>query len=736
LKQRIASVPSFLIRHRIVVWVIFLALTLLSIMQLPKLQVNNDIEIWVGKSGEEYNAYNEFTDQFGHDETIILMLHSDSLFTTPLLGLNYRLTDSLAAVNGVRSVISLASVVVPTQSLMGTEMVPLIPKTTGRPAKIQERVLRYSMFRDHLVSSDGKTTALTIVLDSVAEMEQVYDLVQDVAHRVIRDEVEHLFFGIVPMKAEINRLSTTESATYMIVAVVVMLLLNYLFFRRIRLAIVPIVIALITITWTLALMAVAGITINIVMSAMPLILLVVSIAFAIHFLSAMVRVSADGLLLKEAVAEVFKRTFRNCLFSAVTTAIALAVFVTSGITPLIHFGIFASAGVMIAFVITFVMLPVLYGSVSFKYRTTANIQSLDRRFSVLSRWIYGNKKWIYIGSMVMLILSLAGISRLGVNTDQETYLKKSNPVRINNQRVGEWFGGIIPMELLFHVHEGIFADPGLYMKRFQEVEEVLSRIPEIKSWQSPMMMLEDIRADHPFFDPGMIDSSMVKGNEMLSNFISDDGKSIRITIKTAWMSDNEILALMEKIEQEMELLFQDSGVNSYFTGAMPIFALMGKRLVDSQVRSVLFAFVLIFLAFLMLYGDIRWALLALIPNVLPVAGTLGLMGFLNIPIDVATVLITAVSFGIAIDDTIHFTGTFRAALPGLSRFQAVERTFFRVGSPLVATSTLLICGFLMLAMSSYRPIIFLGVFISLNIFLALFYDLILLPAILMFQKEK
>lgn len=705
-------------------------------MQLPKLRVNNDLEIWVGKSGEEYNAYREFTDQFGHDETIVLMLHSDSLFTTPLLGLNYRLTDSLAVVRGVRSVISMASIEIPSQSVMGTDMVPLIPKVTGRPEKIRDRVMRYRFFQNHLISSDGKTTTLTIILDSLSDMEQVYKDVQVVAARVISGETQYLFFGIVPMKAEINRLSTTESATYMIVAVVVMLLLNYLFFRRIRLAIMPIVIALITIIWTLALMSLTGVTINIVMSAMPLILLVVSVAFAIHFISAMVRVSSEGLLLKDAVAEVFKRTFRNCLFSAITTAIALAVFVSSGITPLIHFGIFASAGVLIAFLITFVMLPVLYGSVSFRCRPAVKMQTMDVRFAKLSRWISGSRKWIYAGSLMLLILSLAGIFRLGVNTDQETYLKKSNPVRINNQRVGEWFGGIIPMELLFHVDEGIFADPVLYMKRFRDVEEALSRIPEIKSWQSPLMMLEDIKADHPLFDPGLIDSSMLAGNDLLSNFISGDGKSVRITIKTAWMSDNEILVLMDKIEREMDSLFQDVGVSSQFTGAMPVFALMGKRLVDSQVRSVVFAFLLIFLAFLMLYRDIRWAILALVPNVLPVAGTLGIMGFLNIPIDVATVLITAVSFGIAIDDTIHFTSTFRETLPGFTRQQAVERTFFRVGKPLVATSTLLICGFLMLAMSSYRPIVFLGVFISLNIFLALFYDLVLLPAILMFEKGR
>jgi hypothetical protein len=125
----------------------------------------------------------------------------------------------------------------------------------------------------------------------------------------------------------------------------------------------------------------------------------------------------------------------------------------------------------------------------------------------------------------------------------------------------------------------------------------------------------------------------------------------------------------------------------------------------------------------------------LIPNIIPVAATLGIMGFLKIPLDVATVLIASVSFGIAVDDTIHFVCTNKEFMLENDIYKSIDKTFSSIGKALIATSLLLVAGFIIMIFSSYRPLAFMGVFISVNVLLALICDLIVLPAILLYGKK-
>jgi uncharacterized protein len=721
--------------HRTLVPMVLVLITLLSLWQIRHLEVNNDLEIWIGSSGEEYQVYQNFIHNFGHDETIILVLRTDSLFTREMLELNRTLTDTLQTIAGIERVLSLASVSIPIITPTGQHEIPLIPKTVSDPERVRKRVFKYESFQDYLISADGKTTTFTLILDSLQGVEEILAAALDISVSMVQGRAELIPFGIVPMKAEINRLSTTESSVFLLIAIVVMILLNRVIFGRIREALLPVAIAVITILWTLALMATLGVTLNILLSSMPLILLVLSIALVVHFISAMHQQARDDCHGPEALNQVFRKIFRNCLFSALTTAAALGVFAFSAITPLRHFGIFASIGVLIAFGITFTLLPLIYAKSPIHPKKSRKSHWLNKRYHRLNSLVQNHASKILLFSLLLLGISISGITRLKYNTDQETYLKEHHPVRVNNQKVGDWFDGYVPMELVFQLRESFFTKPNQHLELFEEVETLLDSIPEIRSWQSPLQLFHDFMLDNKsFFNVSFIDSTILDQHPMLSRFLSADGRMLRITIKTRWMSDNEILALMHRVQAEMDVVFQQGEADFYFTGAMPIFALMGKRLVDSQIISIAGAFLLIMGAFLLLYRNLGWGLLCLIPNLLPVAGTLGLMGFLNIPVDVVTVLITAVSFGIAIDDTIHFVSHYRDALQSGDPSTAILSAYRQVAKPLIITTLLLICGFLMLVFSSYKPLVFLGVFISLNMLLALVYDLVVLPAVMHWRE--
>ncbi|HRZ42958.1 MAG TPA: MMPL family transporter [Bacteroidales bacterium] len=726
----------FLLKHKTLVIIVFALITAVSLWQMTKLRVNNELDIWIGRNGAEYDVYQEYIKQFGLDESIILLIRSDSIFTTRFLQGLRGFTDSLQTIPGVSEVTALTTVAIPVQSLAGVYEVPLVPDPPLNPEKVRLKAMKYRSLKDHLVSADGKTTAIEIQLHSTQQMDSVLKAVETLAERNRKGLGSIVPFGIVPVKSEINRLSTSEAALFFSLAILIMLTLTWLFFRRFLLALIPVAIALVTIVWVLGLMASCGVTLNILLSSMPLILLVISIAYSIHYISAASVLQNQTTDRRELAVSAFSAIFRNSLFSALTTMVAMLVFTITAITPLRHFGLFAGIGVALAFIITFSILPIVYAVWKMPVIPENHSMAWTRLFGRLDRFTRQYRVFVFVACALLLVFAVFGISRLEVNTDQKTYLKRNNPLRIQTEQAEQWMSGIVPVELIIHLDAGLFSDFQHYNEEFRKIEEILGTNPDVQSWQSYRLLLDDFFPEEgALFSSFSLTPEMVQDNMALQRFISCDGKTVRITVKTGWKSDNQILEFVRNLEEQVHEVMATDQVSVQCTGAMPVFAMMGKRLVRSQILSIFGAFVLIFILFVFIYKNAGWSLLAMIPNVLPVAITLGVMGFLHISVDVATVLITSVSFGIAVDDTIHFTNTFRNLRRSLPAAEAVTRSFHHIGRPLVITSLLLMAGFLVLAFSDYRPLIFLGVFISLNLLLALLFDLILVP-VLLHSREK
>jgi uncharacterized protein len=738
LKIKLENIARFIIRNRIYILILIFIITAVSLTQLRKLRVFNDLTIWIDRSSDEYSKYKELIRDFGNDESIILLYHSDSLSTNSHLKLNYQITDSLKAIKGVKNVISLATIKIPSSSVAGPAMVPLLPKATNHPEIIKNRILSYKTYVDFIISNDFKTTSFTIISDSSSVRSDVLARVKVIAGNMSGSNGEFIIYGIVPLKEELFKLSGVESKTFLLITIFLLLLFNYMLFRKLKESFLPLFIALLSICWTLGLMSAFSISLNVVISVLPLILLVISIANTIHFISGQM-VAYEKLNNKtEAVVHNFCNIFVKCFYSSFTTAIALFAFTITSIIPLKHFGLFAAIGVMLSFILTFVLLPVIYSYVELKPgKSVFNSRVVLKNFNY-AEIIKAHRKGIYLISLVIFILSVIGITKLRVSTDQVTYFKKNHPVRIASRKAEKWFSGVIPFELVFNLDTSIYKSPETYFPQLFRFEERLAELPEIKSWQSIITILDDygMIRNKSLSLPGGTRQVSDRSASLLSHFVSEDGKSLRTTLKTSWINDKEEIALISKIDTLLKEVFRGSGVKFHFTGSVPVFAHLSSRLVNSQVRSFIFTFIFIFCIFFILYKKIRIALLCLIPNILPVACTIGLMGFLKIPLDVATVLIASVSFGMAVDDTIHFVSTYNEYLQGNDKITAINNTFSAIGKPIVATSLLLIGGFIVMVISSYRPIAFMGVFISVNVLFALLYDVILLPSLLLFKRHQ
>ena len=736
MKLRPDHIATAIMRHRLVILAVIGVLTVCSILQVRKLGVYNELDIWVDASSDQYVNYRHFFDHFGQDESIIVLFRSDSLSTNRHLQLNYQFTDSLRAIAGVKDVVSLASIHIPSGVPVGPASVPLLPRSVSNPERIKDRIMHYRTIQDFLYSADFKTTSFTVFPETSSDSGEMIEQIQSLATRYLDALGAHVIIGVAPLKESLNALSIRESRRFLMVSGLIILIVSFVFFRRIREASLPLFIALITICWTLALMALAGIQFNVVMSVMPLVLLVIVIANAIHFITGQQAASAVCADKQEAVVRNFSNKFYKCLYSSLTTAVAFLSFTLSSLMPLKYFGVFSATGVMLSFVLCFLLLAIVYSylPVAPKYNIL-NFESVLKR-GWLSGFALRHKMTILALSVMIFLVSVVGITRIQVNTDQVSYYKKEHPIRLATEQAQQWMSGIVPFELVFKLDTSIFESCDAFLSNMRHFELALAEVQAVKSIQSLATLLDDFGSargggsmQSMLLQPSMIEKTG------LSYFVSSDGMNVRTTIRTPWMREKEILVLLQQMEQIIEETLQSSGTQYYFTGAAVVFARMGNRLVKSQVKSFSFTFLVIFALFFMLHRKLRIALLCLLPNILPVAATLGLMGWLKIPLDVSTVLIASVSFGIAVDDTIHFVGTYMDGRKTLDLPTSVDRAFGAVGKPLVITTLLFVGGFLVMVFSSYRPLVFLGVFTSVNIVLALVSDLLVLPAMLMIGRR-
>jgi uncharacterized protein len=735
LNKNIGHIAVAIIRFRVYILIVLAVVTIACASQIRKLVLYNELDIWIDPESEAYTYYIQFVEDFGMDESIVVLYHSDSLSTNAHALLNYQLTDSLRRIPGVRNVFSLAGIQVPSGMLIGPQSVPLLPKHTSRPENIRIKVLQYRTYHDFLISKDFKTTSFIVIPDSSAINREVLEDVVAMAGKYLTEQGEFVMYGFIPLKEALNQLSGIQTKRFLLASALIILLLSYAFFRSIREAALPLCIAVITICWTLGLMTVTGASFNVVISAMPLILLVVGVANAIHFISGQLAVSKTNKNNREAVVRNFTDKFKKCFFSSLTTATALLSFTLSSLVPLKNFGLFAAFGVMISFVLCFLLLPIIYFYYDIDPGKRRPASDLFFRHLHLSSFLMKHKWVVYIISMVILIVSALGITRLHVNTDQITYFRKHHPIRMATEKAREWFSGVVPFELIFQLDTSIYESSASLLKNMLILDDRLDKFPEVKSMQSLPTLLEDYGmsgtrevAMTRFLQPHIVESTG------LSYFISADGTLIRTTLRTEWINDTEAIELIGRLGATIGSVFDTTGVKWYFTGSAPIFAYMGNNLVKSQVRSFIFTFVVILCLFLLLFKNIRIALICMIPNILPVAATLGMMGYLNISLDVTTVLIAAVSFGIAVDDTIHFVSTYLEFRRENSKCTSVDRAMLSVGRPLIITTMLFAGGFIIMVFSGYRPLVFFGVFVTANILLALVFDLIVLPAILLYRK--
>jgi len=686
-------------KYRFALAVLVLLVTVLAARELSSLGVSNSLEVWYPDDDPELINYRHFQETYGSDEIVVVAVRGAIQFASDEgLYVVADLTDRLLDIDGVATVTSLVTV----------------PNSLAAA-------------RGRLLSADGLTTALVVQTIVGSDLEaRRHQLLLDIRAAVDEFGLESYLGGYGVVFDGLNEASTTGAGKLIISAHLVMVVLLFVFFRRIQPVLLTLLAVGIASSWTMGLYAWSGNQLNMVTMVLPTLVLVIGIADCMHVLRSVAAQDRD-LEQQQRVVDGLGSVIGPCFLMTITTAAGFLGLTTSGLPVVQQLGWFGAVGMLAAFITAMVIITVGLSWPSFEPARQSS--RLDNVAVAIAAAAKARPRSTVAVFLLLGFVAVYGISQLNSDTDSIGYMKKSHVVRHDSDFIEAEIGPYVPIEFTVTARGELFTGENL---------------DAIWEWQGHVLELEEIGWSWSLisaFDiaPGMTPSAtgidslqarlerMRRFSPVTARAMIAGDKELRISFGAPIMSARSVQSLIQRIVNEAAL---PDSLELRPAGYSPLYTRIVDEIVTSQIRGFASAIVLIVLLIGIAMRSWRRILLALPANAVPVGLTLGLMGLTGIPLDVASATIASVILGLVVDDTVHLLRPYPSA--GIA--QSLDMATTRAGGTLVMTSLVLAGGFLVLGLAEIRSIAWFGVLTSFAVIVAILTDLTLLPALARLKK--
>jgi len=793
-------------------------LTAISAWYVQDFKLDISADSLVLENDKDLQYYRSINARYGSDDYLIITYTPKiDLFDRQVLGDIALLKNSLVGVGRVESVISILDVPLiasPAITLRELQQHTRLLGDADTDLDLAQKELRESpLYRNRLVGEDGKTTALQVNFkrdqtyidlrdrrDALREKQLGTELTSielvrlealsrkfkryssalvaqealDIATiRKIIDKhrgMAEIHLGGVPMiVTDMMDFVSHDLRVFSLAVIGILVGILAIIFGRLRWTVLPLLIASIASVMTVGLLGFFEWRITVVSSNFLALLLIFALSLSIHLIVRyrelqVLKPQADQLTL---VKETVRSKAIPCLYTVVTTMVAFGSLVVSGIRPVIDFGWIMVIGLILAFILTFTLFPVILmlmkpGHLSQSRDLTGVITGFFADLNVR----FGST--ILIFTLVVMILAGIGISRLSVENRFIDYFKESTEIFQGMSLIDQKLGGTTPLNVIvdapadflveddngFEVleededfeldGEAGFSANSYWFNSYQldtinTIHEYLEALPEtgkVLSLATSLGVLEQLNEGEVMDDFFM--SILYKRlpedikNAMISPYLSEDGHQLRFSVRV-FESDVGLKrqALLEKIQTDLTRQLGLAEEQVHLTGMLVLFNNMLQSLYRSQILTLGVVFLAIFLMFTLLFRSLKLALIAIVPNLVAGVSVLGLMGGVGIPLDMMTITITAISVGIAVDNTIHYMHRFRDELwKDWDYPSALRRSHGSIGRAMYYTTITITIGFSILALSDFVPTVYFGVLTAFAMLTALLADLTVLPILL------
>ena len=698
----------------------------------------------------EYRAVSE---EFGRDDNVIALLleHPDLLSMEHLTRID-SLTQALKSMNHVTDVESLTEA----RGLANREDNLVVESVwePGEPAPSLDSLLDNPFLKDILISRDGSASAIYITIDAEADPFRIRGEVIESMRSILEPYMGMYDVGITGIpyfRNEYVNMLNHEIFFYITLSTFLVMMLLAGLFQSVRGVVLPLGIVWLTILFTLAIMVLSGGYFEILSSTIAPILLCVGISDSVHILSKYNDGRLGGLSRRSAMKDTVMVMGRATFLTSITTFIGFATLLTSSVVPIQRFGLYTAIGVMVAYVVTMFAIPAALPF--FKDKNPKDMSGhavhvfMGRQLMRLNDWIESHHKAIVIGTFALTVLIGFGAVNLKVNSFIFDDVGPESVLMQDSDRFSEKLSPPFPLELVLNTE----TDNGIlqpdYIQRLMAFEAFLDSIPEMARSTSITTLLREthrvMQPDAPLealFQPDaapLIAQYMLllemADPDLLPAFTDFTYTKVRIAAQVEDAGSYRVNGIRRDIRLYLKENFPESRLQQ--SGTSILVSDLTGNMVRSLTSSILLA--VLFIGFIMawMFRNVKLIAISLIPNLVPLFVTAGVMGYFGIDLKPSTAVIFTIAFGIAVDDTIHFLARLRLeSWKDQDLRTAIRITTEKTGRAILLTSVILLTGFGTLMTSDFTSTVWMGSLVSLTIFVALLADIVFLPALLYWMK--
>jgi len=773
-------------RWRWVVLLLMLSFAAGLASQMPNLTTATSNESFLHADDPILLAYNDFRDQFGRDELIIIAIQPPDVFDLKFLKKLKALHEDIEAkvphVNEITSLVNARNTRGDGDQLIVEDLLEKWPRKKDELMTLKKRVMSNPLYINRLISEDGGFTTIVIQTNSFSEEGNDLDVtsgfddaekpskdrqkdgpvfltekenaavvmsVSKIVNRYQADDFR-LYLAGSPVVTTLTRISMKKDMMlFIILAVFTIGLCLFLMFRRFTGVALPLLIVMLTLISTMGLMALTGVPVTTVTMVLPSFILAVGIGDSVHVLALFYRYLGMTGKKKDSIIHAMGHSGLAIAMTSLTTAAGLASFSTAEIASVANLGIFAGAGVILALIYTTILIPALLAIIPIKAKSRPkdNRSLLDRLLDRVTDFSTGHPRAIAAVSAVLILFSLVVATRLNFSHDVLKWQPEKSPVRIATQKINDELKGSVTLEVILDTgRENGLYDP-VILKKLDRLAREIEGIDQGDLFVGMASSVADIlkeihqalNENRPEFysipdNPKLIPQEFLlfenSGSDDLEDVIDSRFQLARFTIKVPWLDALKYAPFMKDIDARFRAAFgQDADIT--ITGLMTLFGHTLTAAIHSMGKSYLIAAGVITIMMILLIGNLRIGLISMLPNLAPIIVTMGIMGLFGLPLDMFTMLIGSIAIGMVVDDTVHFMHNFRRYFNETGDVtEAARQTLHTAGRAMLVTSVVLSIGFFVLMFASMNNVFYFGMLTGITIFLALSADFLLAPALM------
>ena len=706
-----------LLKARIASLVLVAIITALAFLQLEKLRIDNANETFFPSGDVFKQRLDSFKATFGNDDFVFILIEVEDAFAPATLNRVAELADKLELeVPHLLELTWIGNV----ESIEGEPGGILISELIGEldlpPEQLRalgQRALDDPAYRDRLVSGDARSLGLLLEFENYPELDIDPRKDSPPVIKAILGEFSDLNIYVVGgpiLDYEMDQQTAVEAPRWAGGALLGMCLLLIITTRSLMGVLVPAITVVLSVIWTMGLVATIGFSLNLFVIMVPTLLLCVGIGDTMHVVAELRQNLREGKARTQALTHTLRLVGKPLLLTTVTTAAGFLAFLATGLQPLRELGIQASLGVVIAFLLTFlVAVPVLsFGRSGRKMNHDQPVKPdiFDLVLKAITEWGIGHRARVFQGFALAALLALMGLSQFKIETNTIQDLPTDHPLRVSFEYVDEHMGGSLSTELVIDTGRADGIKDIELLRKVERLQRFLDEHPFVTQTSSLLdqlkMMHRAVHANDPDAYALPETSSQVAeylllyetgGGSQLEKFASFTYDQLRVQARTKAGTFGQGRALREDVAAFVAEEF-GADLEIYATGASPMFQHIADLITWGQAKSFTLALTAVTAVMILTLASVRLGLIAMVPNLTPVLFALGAMGWAGAEMNMIAIVLAPMIIGVAVDDTVHFFVRYRHYYGIFGDYDAAYRETMRtVGRPLLFTSLVLIVGF-------------------------------------------